>query len=269
MAPVHPSATVESGARVAADATVGPYAYVGPEVELGPGVVLGPHVVVVGRTRIGARTRVFPHACLGGEPQHVGYAGEPTRLEVGCDNVIREHVSIHRGTAEGGGCTRIGDANWIMNASHIGHDCVVGSSVVMASFGGLAGHVVVEDHAVLGAYTGVHQHARIGESAMTASGSKVSLDAPPFSLVAGDRARLVGLNATGLERRGFGPQTVAAIRHAHHLVFHSRLRLEEALARIGAEIAAVPEVDRLVRFLRDSERGFCRPLRSGSASGHV
>lgn len=258
MASVHPTATIDEGALLAPDAVVGPYAYVGPEVELAQGVVLGPHVVVLGRTRIGARTRIHAHACLGGDPQHVDHAGEPTRLEIGRDNVIREHVSIHLGTVHGGGCTRIGDANWIMNACHIAHDCVVGSHVMMASFSGLAGHVVVEDHAVLGAYTGVHQHARVGESVMAASGARLSLDAPPFALVAGDRARVVGLNAVGLARREFASTTVAAIKRAHHLVFRSRLRLEEALARIEVEIGSAPEVERFVRFLRGSVRGFCR-----------
>jgi len=266
---IHPAALVDPTAEIAAHVEIGPFAVVGAGVRIGTGVSVGHHASVLGPCEIGAGCQIFPFASIGSAPQDLTYRGEPTRLEIGCDNVIREHVSIHRGTVEGGGCTRIGDANWIMNASHIGHDCVVGSSIVMASFGGLAGHVVVEDHAVLGAYTGVHQHARIGESAMTASGSRVSLDAPPFGLVAGDRARLVGLNTIGLERRGFEAPTVAAIKHAHHLVFHSRLRLEEAVARIGAEIAGVPEVDRFVGFLRDSERGFCRSARSAAPSGRV
>ncbi|HEM46601.1 MAG TPA: acyl-ACP--UDP-N-acetylglucosamine O-acyltransferase [Alphaproteobacteria bacterium] len=258
MADVHPTAVVDAGAVLAADAVVGPHACVGPDVELGEGVELGPHVVVTGHTRIGARTRVFPYACLGGEPQHLEYAGEPTRLEIGRDNVIREHVSIHVGTVRGGGCTRIGDANLLMNGSHVGHDCVVGSHVVVASQSGLAGHVVIEDHAVLGAYTGVHQHARIGESAMTAAGSMVSLDVPPFSLVAGDRARMVGLNTVGLERRGFPAETRGAIRRAHRIVFRSGHTLTDALARAEAELGGIAEIERFLAFLRKSERGFCR-----------
>jgi len=258
VADVHATAVVERGAALAGDVVVGPYCCVGPHVELAEGVVLGPHVVVEGHTRIGARTRVSPHACLGGAPQHRDHRGEATRLEIGCDNVIREHVSVHVGTVQGGGCTRIGDGNWLMNASHVGHDCVVGSNVVMASFSGLAGHVVVEDHAVLGAYTGVHQCARVGESAMTAAGSMVSLDAPPFCLVAGARARMVGLNKVGLSRRGVGPRTVRALARAHRLVFRSGLSLGDALARIEAELGGLPEVERLLAFLRKSERGFCR-----------
>ena len=258
MARVHRTAIVEAGAVLGPEVVIGAYAVVGPHVELAEGVELGPHAVVTGHVRIGARTRVFPQAVLGGEPQHQDYAGEPTRLEIGCDNVIREHVSIHVGTVRGGGCTRIGAANLVMNGSHIAHDCVVGSHTVIASFSGLAGHSVVEDHAVLGAYTGVHQHARVGESAMTASGAKLSLDAPPFALVAGDRARLVGLNRVGLRRRGFAAETVRAIARAHHLVFASRLPLAEALERVEAELAGVPQVAHWLDFLRRSERGFCR-----------
>ena len=239
MAAVHPTAIVDAKALLADGVVVGPYACVGPDVELADGVELGAHVVVTGHTRIGAGTRVFAHACLGGDPQHLDYAGEPTRLELGRDNVIREHVTLHVGTVRGGGCTRIGDANLFMNASHVGHDCVVGSHVVMASFCGLAGHVTVQDHAVLGAYTGVHQQARVGESAMTAAGSMVSLDVPPFALVAGDRARMVGLNTVGLERRGFSADTVAAIEQAHRIVFRSRIVLAEEELRGNGGIGTI------------------------------
>lgn len=258
MVRVHPTAVVEAGAELASDVVVGAYAVIGAEVALDEGVEIGPHAVLTGRTRIGARTRVFPHVCLGGEPQHVDYAGEPTRLEIGRDNVIREHVSIHVGTEAGGGRTRIGDGNLVMNGAHVAHDCRVGSHTVIASFSGLAGHVVVEDHAVLGAYTGVHQHARVGESAMTASGSKLSLDAPPFSLVAGDRARVVGLNSVGMKRRGFPGDTLRAIKRAHRIVFGGRIPLAEAFSQVESELGEVPEVERWLRFLRGSERGFCR-----------
>jgi UDP-N-acetylglucosamine acyltransferase len=258
VADVHPTACVDEGAVIGSGSVVGPYACVGADVELAEGVVLGPHVVVTGHTRIGAGTRVSPHACLGGEPQHVAYAGEPTRLEIGRENVIREHVSIHVGTAEGGGCTRIGDGNLIMNGSHVGHDCVVGSHAILASFCGLAGHVDVEDHAVLGAYTGVHQRARVGESAMTAAGARLSLDAPPFTLVAGDRARVVGTNSVGLKRRGLPETTIRAIRRTVRIVFRSGLPRAEALARVEEELGGIPEIERWLAFVRKSERGVCR-----------
>jgi UDP-N-acetylglucosamine acyltransferase len=255
---IHPTATVEAGAVLAADVEIGPYALVGPEVELGAGVTIGPHAIVTGRTRVGDATRIFAHACIGGEPQDREFAGESTMLEIGRENVIREHVTIHVGTPKGGGCTRIGDDNLIMNTAHIAHDCQIGSHCIIASYSGLAGHVWVGDYAVLGAYTGVHQFSRVGESVMAASNAKLSLDAPPFALVAGDRARLVGLNSVGLRRREMTRETMGALKHAFHILFNSKLRLEEAAGRIAEELEGVPEVERLVAFLEKSERGFCR-----------
>jgi UDP-N-acetylglucosamine acyltransferase len=215
-------------------------------------------VTLIGRTRVGPDCRIFPHACLGGEPQDRSFDGASTSLEIGARGQIREHVTIHVGTTRGGGCTRIGEDAFLMNGAHIGHDCQIGNNVIVASFCGLGGHSKVDDFAVLGAYTGLHQYARVGESVMVAGGTKLSLDAPPFAMVAGDRARLVGINSVGLRRRGFATKTRAQIKHAFHLIFHSKLRLEEALARVDAEIGAVPEVERLVSFLRKTERGFCR-----------
>jgi UDP-N-acetylglucosamine acyltransferase len=255
---LHPTATVEKGALIADDVEVGAYAYVASDVELSRGVRIGHHAAVVGRTLIGARSEIFPFACVGGEPQDKAFQGEATRLEVGEENVIREHVTIHVGTPRGGGCTRIGDDNLIMNTAHIAHDCQIGSHCIIASYCGLAGHVTVEDHAVLGAYTGVHQFARIGESVMAASNAKLSQDAPPFAIVAGDRARLIGVNSIGPKRRDYEPEITRAIKHAFHLLFHSRLRLEEGMARTLVEVGHVPEVQRLLSFLEKSERGFCR-----------
>jgi UDP-N-acetylglucosamine acyltransferase len=255
---VHPTAVVDPAAKLADDVEVGPLSYVGPGVELGPGVVVANQVSVTGLTRVGARTRIHPFAALGGDPQDKSFAGERTRLEIGADNVIREGATIHVGTPRGGGCTRIGDDNLIMNGAHVAHDCQVGSHVIVASFVGLAGHVEVGDHAVLGAYTGVHQFCRVGESVMTAANSMLSQDAPPFAMVAGDRARVVGLNAVGLRRRALSEQAVRALKHAFHVLFSSKLRLETALARVREESAGVPEVERLLRFLEASTRGFCR-----------
>jgi UDP-N-acetylglucosamine acyltransferase len=255
---IHATAIVEAGAVLADDVTVGPLAVIGPEVELGRGVVIGGHASVIGRTKIGAGTRVFPYVCLGGEPQIKDFEGESTRLEIGARNVIREHATVHVGSPEGGGCTRIGDDNLIMNTAHVGHDCQIGSHCIVASFCGLAGHVRVDDHVVLGAYTGVHQHARVGESVMAASNAKLSQDAPPFAMVAGDRARLVGVNHVGLRRRNFSHEAMRSVKHAFHIVFHSKLQLESALQRVRAELSESPEALRLVSFLETSERGFCR-----------
>jgi UDP-N-acetylglucosamine acyltransferase len=258
LAEIHPTACVEDGAILAPDVVVGPFVFIGREVELGAGVEVGSHAALWGRTRVGAGSRIFPHACLGGEPQDQAFEGEATRLEVGVRTVIREHVTIHVGTERGGGCTRVGDDNFIMNNAHVGHDCQIGSHIIIAPYSGLGGHVKVEDFAVLGAYSGVHQYVRVGESVMAAGGTKLSQDAPPFTMVAGDRARLVGLNSVGLRRRGFAPETRRQIKHAFHLIFQSKLLLEDALARVDAEIGGVPEVERLVSFLRKTERGFCR-----------
>jgi UDP-N-acetylglucosamine acyltransferase len=268
VADVHPTAVVEAGAVLAEDVSVGPFAYIGSHCELAAGVSVGAHATVLGRTRIGEATRVFPYACLGGEPQikdlelrdfrDADSRLGPGRLEIGRNNVIREHTTLHVGSPDGGGCTRIGDDNFIMNAAHVGHDCQIGSHCIVASFCGLAGHVRVEDHVVLGAYTGIHQHARVGESVMAASNAKLSQDAPPFSMVAGDRARLVGVNHVGLRRRNFSREAMRAVKHAFHIVFHSKLGLEDALIRVRNELSDSPEVARLVGFLETSERGFCR-----------
>jgi UDP-N-acetylglucosamine acyltransferase len=249
---------VDPRAKLAGDVAIGAYAVVGPDVELAEGVWLGPHALVVGRTQVGPRTRIFSFAVVGEEPQDKSFSGETSELRIGADNVIREHCSIHTGTRKGGRVTSLGDDNLLMNSVHVGHDAQIGSHCILASYSGLAGHVVVEDHAVLGAYTGVHQFCRVGESAMVAGGSKCAQDVPPFALVHGDRAVLKGINAVGMRRRGFSASEIAAVHRAYHLIFSSRLRLEPALARVRAELGASPEVARLVRFLESSERGFCR-----------
>lgn len=258
MPEIHPTAFVEDGALLAPDVVVGPFAFVGREVEVGAGVEVGSHATLIGKTSIGAGSRIFPHACLGGEPQDQAFAGEPTRLEIGQRTIIREHVTMHVGTAKGGGCTRLGDDNFIMNSAHVGHDCQIGSNTIIASFCGIGGHVKIDDYAVLGAYTGVHQFVRIGESVMAAGGTNIVMDAPPFTMVAGYRARLAGLNSVGLRRRGFDDKTRERIKHAFHVIFQSKLLLEDALARVDEEMGGVPEVERLVTFLRKTERGFCR-----------
>ncbi len=257
MARLHPTAVVAPGAKLAEDVEVGPFAVVGPNVELAARVSVGAHAFVSGHTSVGPRTRVFPFAAVGGEPQDKTFSGETTRLAIGADNVIREHVTIHVGTPKGGGCTRIGDDNLIMNGAHVAHDCQIGSHCIVASFCGIAGHVTIQDFAVLGAYTGVHQFSRVGESVMTAANAMLSHDAPPFAMVAGDRARLVGVNIVGVRRRGFPDEVQRAIKHAFHVLFGSKLRLEEALRRLRTE-SVPPEVERLLAFVESSERGVCR-----------
>jgi UDP-N-acetylglucosamine acyltransferase len=255
---VHPTAIVDPRAQVAPDVAIGPYSVIGEHVELASGVGIASHVTVMGRTRIGARTRISPFAVIGGDPQVLGASGENTRLEIGADNVIREFSSIHVGSPDGGGCTRIGDGNFILNNVHIAHDCRIGSHCVLASFSALAGHVQLEDYVVFGAMTGVHQFVRVGESAFTAANSMVSKDAVPYSKVAGDRARFAGLNSIGLRRRGFSDEAIARLRHAFHILFHSKLRLAAAADLVKRECGDVPEVAHLLRFIEESERGFIR-----------
>ncbi len=258
---LHATAVVDPGAKLADGVAVGPYAVIGAGVELAPGVEVGPHAVIEGRTSVGSRTRIHAHVVLGGEPQirREGAAADGERtLAIGEDCVIREFAVVHAGSPDGSGQTRIGHRSYLMNHAHVGHDGSVGSDCVLASYAALAGHVVVGDHAVLGAFTGVHQWTEIGESAFTAANTMVSKGVPPFARVAGDRARLVGLNTLNLERRGFAPPVIAALKHAYHLLFASRLRLEPAVARVRQECAGVPEVERLLDFLAASERGFVR-----------
>lgn len=258
MGRIHPTAVIDPGAKLADDVEIGAYVVVGPGVELEAGVVLRPHCHVWGSTRIGAGTRVFPFAALGEEPQDKSFTGETTRLEIGRSNVIREHVTIHVGTVRGGGCTRIGDDNLLMNGVHVGHDTRIGSHCIVASLSAIAGHVEVQDYAVIGGLSGVHQFARIGESSMVAAKSGVTKDVPPFSIVAGDRATTRGVNAVGLRRRDFSEAARREIKRAFQIIFHSKLRLEPALERVREEGLSSPEVQRLVAFLESSERGFSR-----------
>ena len=255
---IHPTAVVDPGAKIADGVELGPYVVIGEGVELAPGVEIGSHAHLEGRTLVGPGTRIFPFAVIGAEPQVKGFSGPTSALIIGRNNVIREYSAIHVGTAEGSGCTRIGDDNLIMNNVHIAHDCQIGSHCIIATFTALAGHVTVEDHVVFGAMTGVHQFARIGESAFTGANSMIAKDAPPFSRVVGDRARFMGLNTIGLRRRDFPPDVIDTLRHAFHLLFHSKLRLQPALARVEEECSGSPEVARLLDFLRKSERGFIR-----------
>lgn len=258
MAEIHPTAVVDPAAELAAGVRVGPFCVVGPEVRLAEGVRLDAYASVLGRTTVGAGTRLHPHACIGGEPQDRVPDGEPQELHLGRDNEIREFATIHVGTERGGGCTRLGDDNLVMNNAHIAHDCQIGSHCIITGPGGLAGHVVVEDYAVLGAFTGVHQFCRVGESAMCAGNAKLRKDAPPFSMVAGDGARVVGINLVGLRRRGFDEPVIRTIKRAFHILFNSRLRFQDAIKRTREEVPDSPEVNRLLTFLEESPRGVCR-----------
>jgi UDP-N-acetylglucosamine acyltransferase len=252
---IHPSAIVSPQARLGSQCYVGPYAIVGAEVELGDGVRLEAHCVIDGRTIIGAGTHVFPFVSIGLASQDLKYKGEPSETRVGKRNRIREFVTIHRGTAGGGMLTQTGDDCLIMAQAHVAHDCVIGNGVIMANGATLAGHVVIDDLANIGAYSGVHQFCRVGREAYVGGYSVVVKDALPYALSVGNHARCYGLNKVGLKRRGYSQQAIDALHHAFHLLISAKLNTTQALERIREEIQDSLEVDELVRFIETSERG--------------
>jgi len=251
-------AVIDARARIAEDVTIGAFAVIGPEVEIGAGTWIGPHVVIQGPTRIGRDNRIYQFASIGDAPQDKKYGGEPTRLEIGDRNVIREFCTINRGTAQDAGVTRLGDDNWIMAYVHIAHDCHIGDRTIFANAASLAGHVQVEDDAILGGFTIVHQFSRIGAHSFCSMGSVVKQDVPPYITVAGHPAEPRGVNAEGLRRRHFDSDQIQAIRRAYKLIYKSGLRLQEALAQISAMAETHPELRPLVRFISESQRGIIR-----------
>ncbi len=256
MAGIHPTAIIEHGAQIASDVEIGPYAVIGAQVEIGAGTRVGAHAVITGHTRIGKRNHIFQFASLGAQPQDKKYAGEPTRLEIGDDNTIREFCTFNTGTVQGLGITRVGNYNWIMSYVHLAHDCVIGNQVVLANNATLAGHVEVGDYAILGGLTAVHQFCKIGAHVITGGGTIVYKDIPPYVMAAGQPAKPHGLNSEGLKRRGFTPETLATLKRAYKILYREGLTLQEALARLDAEPA--PEVAQLTDFLRKAERGIIR-----------
>src|SRR5689334_169694 len=252
---IHPTAVVSPGARIGDDCFIGPYCVVGDEVQLGDGVRLESHCVIDGRTSIGSGTHVFPFVSIGLASQDLKYKGEPSETQIGARNKIREFVTIHRGTAGGGMLTKIGDDCLIMAQAHIAHDCLIGDGVIMANAATLAGHVVIEDRAYIGAYSGVHQFCRVGKEAYIGGYSVVVKDALPFALTVGNHARCYGINKVGVRRRGYSRETIAALHHAFHILLSSKLNTTQALERIREEIDNIPEVDELVHFVESSKRG--------------
>lgn len=257
---IHPSAIVDPKATVGAGVEVGPFCVVGPDVVLGEGVRLVSHVVVAGRTSIGPRTAIFPFASIGHIPQDLKYKGEPSRLEIGADNVMREHVTMNPGTAGGGMVTKVGDRCLFMVGVHVAHDCVVGNGVIMANNATLAGHVVVQDFAVLGGLTAIHQFVRIGHHAMIGGMSGVEKDVIPYGTVMGDRAHLSGLNLVGLKRRGFERSDIHDLRAAYRLLFAHEGTMEERLADVRRMFGHSRPVMDVVDFIAsDSSRAICQP----------
>jgi UDP-N-acetylglucosamine acyltransferase len=255
---IHPSAIVHSGAKLAQDVEIGPFAVIGEHVEIGNGTSIGSHAVITGRTRIGMDNQIFHHSVLGEGPQDRKYAGEPTRLEVGDGNMIREFCTFNTGTVQDAGVTRMGNNNWVMAYVHLAHDVQIGSNTTLANGAQFAGHVVVEDYAVVGGVTGVHQFCRIGAHAMVGAASLVLADVPPYVMAIGNTCVPRGINSEGLRRRGLSAETITAIRRAYKTLYKSGLSLEEAKQALRGQVADCPELAILVEFLDSSKRSIIR-----------
>lgn len=255
MAQIHPTAIVDRSAELGAGVSVGPYSIIQGRVVVGPDTHIGPHAVIKEFTTIGDRCRIFQFAVLGEIPQDLKFKGEASQLIIGDDNTIREFATMHRGTAGGGGVTRVGRGNLFMAYTHVAHDCQVGHGVIMSNAATLAGHILVEDHAILGGLSAVHQFCHIGRYAFIGGCSAVHRDVPPYTMAVGNRAKLVGLNLVGLKRHGFSDATVQNLRRAYELLFLSGQNLKEAMAQVRQEFPHTPEIQHLLHFLQTSERG--------------
>ena len=255
---IHPTAFVARGARIGEGCHIGPYSQIGEHVSLGEDTQVGAFAVIDGWTEIGTGCRISSHTVLGTPPQHLGYKGEETCLQIGQNTVIREFVSINRGTTEGGGLTVIGDHDFIMAYCHVGHDCKVGHHVIMANGASLSGHVEIEDYANLGGMVGIHQFVRIGCYAMVGAFSGVGKDIPPYMMSAGVRPRPDGLNLVGLRRHNFSSETLRALKEAFRLLYSSNLNTSQALEQIEARIDPIPEIRHLMDFIKASKRGISK-----------
>ena len=259
---IHPAAVVDPAAQVDPSASIGPGAVIGPQVVIGPETRIGPHCVVEGHTRIGARNHIFQFASIGAQPQDMKYGGEPTRLDIGDDNTIREFVTINTGTVQDAGVTRVGSHNWIMAYVHIAHDCQLGDHIILANAVQLAGHVQLGDWVFLGGITGVHQFVKVGAHAMTAFHTRRAQDLPPFVTAGGNPAHAQGVNVEGLRRRGFSSSRISTIKQMYRLLYRNGLTLDEAVTRITADASAdadvAADVQQMVRFLAAASRGIVR-----------
>ena len=260
MGTVHATAIVDPQARLGARVEIGPYCIVGPDVELGDDVVLHGHVVIAGRTKIGARTQIFPFASIGHRPQDLKYAGEPSELIIGSDNMLREHVTMNPGTEGGGMITRVGDRGLFMIGVHVAHDCQIGDRVIMANNATLGGHVVIEDHAIIGGLAAIHQFVRIGHHAMIGGMSGVEHDVIPYGLATGERARLQGLNVVGMKRQGLARADIQTLSQAYARLFGPEDTLAERVESLADEFGESAGVADIVAFVRaKSSRALCRP----------
>jgi len=256
---IHPTAVIDPEAKIDEGVEIGPYSIIEKGVSIGRGTKIGPHVVIRDGTVIGKNCQIFQFASVGEAPQAFAYKGEKTSLLIGDQNIVREYVTLHRGTAHGGGKTVIGNGNYFMAYSHVAHDCQIGNHVILANGATLAGHILIEDYAIIGGLSAVHQFCQIGTHAFISGLTGVTLDILPYMLASGSRAKLFGLNAVGLKRHHFSEETLKVLKKAYRIIFRSGLTLEKAVKRIVEdEISQSPEVQHLVHFIERSKRGISR-----------
>lgn len=255
---IHQTALIDPSAKIADDVIIGAYSIIGANVEIASGTEIASHVIVNGPTRIGRNNRIFQFSSIGEEPQDKKYHGEPTLLEIGDNNLIRESVTINRGTVQGGGVTRVGSNNWIMAYVHIAHDCIIGDDNIFANNASLAGHVIVDQHVILGGFTLVSQFNHLGSHSFSAMGSVISRNVPPYVLVSGHMAEPVGINVEGLRRRAFTDTQIRNIRQAYKMVYRSGLRMEEARERLHSIKQEAEELTIFMEFLDKQQGGIIR-----------
>jgi UDP-N-acetylglucosamine acyltransferase len=258
MSRIHKTALIDRQAEIDSDVEIGPYSVIGAGVRIGQQTRVASHVVIEGRTSVGQGNTIYQFATIGSRPQDLKYRGEASELIVGNHNTIREYVSLNPGTAGGGMVTRVGDHNLLMMHCHIAHDCLIGSHNIIANGATLGGHVMVQDYVIVGGLVGIHQFARIGSGSILGAGSMVSKDVPPFCNATGDRARLRGLNLEGLKRRGFTTTAIDALKKAYRIIFQSKLKTKDALEKVRREVSPTAEIDILLAFIAQSQRGICR-----------
>ena len=255
---IHPTAIIASDARLAEGVEIGPYSIIGEDVKIGKNTIVGPHTVIDNYTQIGEGCHIYQFCSIGALPQDLKFGGEKTRVVIGNFNTIREFVTIHRATSADIGTTIIGDHNLLMAYCHVAHNCKLGDRIVMANAATLAGHVLVEDYAIIGGLTGVHQFSTIGAHCIIGGASAVSKDVPPYTMASGNHAKLFGLNLIGLKRRNFSEETIKAIKDAYRIIFRSNLLLKDALKKAQDEVENYPEVVHFIQFIKESKRGVCR-----------
>ncbi|MFZ1981170.1 MAG: acyl-ACP--UDP-N-acetylglucosamine O-acyltransferase [Smithella sp.] len=255
---IHPTAIISPDAHLEEGVEIGPYSIIGSDVKIGKNTVIGPHTVIDNYAHIGEGNHIFQFCSIGAPPQDLKFGGQKTRVVIGNFNTIREFVTIHRATTADIGVTIIGDHNLLMAYTHVAHNCKLDNNIIMSNAATLAGHIHIEDYAIISGLTGIHQFCRIGEHCMIGGASAVVKDIPPYVIAQGNHAKLFGLNLIGLKRRNFSEKTIKAISEAYRIIFRSKLLLEDAIKKAEAEVENLPEVNHFIKFIKESERGVCR-----------